>query len=183
MRLKNLLSSLLIAIILISITTSCESFKDEKKQVENLIAALDSIEAVYINTELTSTFAINETIDLELDSIHKLVDENKVVLEQKDLVFLEIYKAAGKTKKIRKTVSFIDQNLVICREQLGNLKLDIENKSLKKEEIPKYLKDEKLALKELGASVISLQENRDNMLADFKRLRPEVNQFINSLHK
>ena len=183
MRLKNLFSFIVAAFTIITLTTSCENFKEEKTTVNSLITALDSVENAYINTELTSAFTINETVDLELDSIHKLVDDNKVVLEQKDLVFLEVYKATGKTKKIKKTISFIDHNLVICREQLNNLKTDLENKSLKKGDIPKYLKDEKLALKELGASVLSLQESRDQMLADFKRLRPEVNQFIESLHK
>lgn len=182
MSIKNIVHFLFISIFAISLI-SCENFKSEKKEVEELISQLDSLENKFKNLELVSPYTISETVDLELDSIHKMVNENNIVLEQKDLVFLEVYKASGKTKKLKKTFGFVQQNMTICREQLTNLKKDIDNKAIPKKELPTYLKDERLALKELTISLSELEKTRDKMVADFKRLRPEVNDFFKSISK
>lgn len=182
MAIKSIIQYLFISIIAVGLV-SCENFKSEKKEVDELIAQLDSLENKFINLELVSPYTISETVDLELDSIHKMVNENNIVLEQKDLVFLEVYKASGKTKKLKKTFGFVNQNMTICREQLTNLKKDIDNKAIPKKDLPKYIKDERMALKELKASLTELENTRDKMLADFKRLRPEVNDFFKSISK
>ncbi|GAB4283892.1 MAG: hypothetical protein Kow0068_08830 [Marinilabiliales bacterium] len=149
-----------------------DSLLTEANQLKNIANNIhsDSIEIYYHEIK---------NIDKQLTSLIKGFPEDSL-MKQKILKLGEIEKVF---KKSPPDIKKLKEEINISVKQLNDLRHDIENKLISKEEIIKYYNEEKSILDELSPRIKHKSESINKYFNDYHMLKPEIIEFIDSLSK
>lgn len=149
--------------------TIVDSLENEVKEIEKEFEAIDVSKAEGIYEDVTSN----------LDESMKLL-ENSATNEQGRYIsnYANITKAF---KKMSFKVAKLSKEIAFTKDQLKNLKQDLENDLLEKEVAQKYIQEEREAIETLRESVDEFSNGLDYAYNTYNKLTPDFVNFIDSL--
>lgn len=181
----NVFSRFLFVAMLGSISlVSCDPAKEfatEIKTIDSCIAELDTLDQLYKGIEFDS-----------LSFMLAHINENEELLKnnyKSDTINLELGVLMNNCKGVRKSMKNIEGNrksladeIAALNVQFKNLKADILNGALDKEQIAEYLLEERQALATLDNSFMSFYENQRMQSQVYYYAVPKVDEYIKTLN-
>lgn len=162
---------------------SCDpakEFEAEIKSIDSCLAELDTVDQLYQGIKFDSLEYMIEHIMENEEKMKKYYSSDTIDME------LGIY--MNNCKGVRKSMSDLRGNqlsfgneIAFLDTQFTNLKTDILNGVHDKEDVKKYLAEEKDALTKLSLSFFSFYDNQKNQSAVFYIACPKVDEYVEKL--
>lgn len=157
-----------------------KEFEKEIKTIDSCLTELDKIEELYNGIQFDSLkYMVTHVLDNEAKMKEYYVA---------DTVDMMLGSYMNSCKGVRKSMSDVDGNKIRFAQEIGaldtqftNLKQDILNGVLSKEEIDKYLSVEMNDLKVFSISFYSFYDNQKNQSAVFYEASPKIDEYVSKL--
>jgi hypothetical protein len=165
------------------LVASCDPAKEfatELKTIDSSLAELDSIENLYNGIQFDS---------LSYMVRHIMENEDKIKrYYTSDTVDMQLGMYMNNCKGVRKSMKGISQNKTVFAEEIAaldtqftNLKSDILNGLLEKEQVASYLAEELAALNKLSLSFYEFYDNQKVQSYVFYSASPQVDAYVAKL--
>ena len=154
------------------------SNKKEINEVDDLIAKATETEKSLLSLDTSKVFGTKRQLEKDIATFIKIGDTLT-----KDEAF-KISDIFGSKKKFYRLTAgypkFINQ-IEISKKQLNDLKQDLENGLIKKENYTAYYSDEQIALKDLDIQINKLVIGIDAVIEKYETDRPELLKIMEEL--
>lgn len=153
-----------------------KEIKMERMRVNDLIPILYSLDNEKVGSVLNDYYA-------EIDTINKYVSPYITDQTSTEWKYLTEYGLIKKGLKMYSEVPRLKKDAVYSLTQLNNLKYDLQNKLISREQYDLYMKDEKKANDELifkGKTIIQTTRLR---LDTYYQLKPKMDSLVNLYKK
>jgi len=170
----------ILGLLIIGLSFNACKNPNEKEigEIEALITKVNETEKVLLSLDTGKIFRTKRQLEGDLAVFNKIVD----TLNRADA--FKVADIFGSKKKFyRLTVGypkFVSQ-IETSKKQLDNLKQDLENGLIKKENFTTYYADEQVALKELEFQINKLVSGIDVVVEKYETDRPELLALIEQI--
>ena len=175
--------TLFILLCIAFLFSSCDpakKYEAEINEIDSSLAVLDTLESQFNGIEFDSLKYMVEHVLRNEDSVKKYY--------RPDTVSLYIGIRMNESKGIRKTMKNLDSRkkeyggeIAAMQKQFKDLKADIEEGILKKEDIEKYLAEEKADLEQLNQSFTGFYELQEREKRFYYHAVPTIDSLILAL--
>jgi len=174
------MSKFILGILFIALSFSaCDnSNKKEIEEVESLIARVNETEKVLLSIDTSKVFGITRLLEKDLAEFKKIKDTLT-----KDEAFTVADYFGSKKKFYRLTAGyprFIGQ-IETSKKQLSNLKQDLQNGLIKKDDYISFYQEEQAIFKDLNFQINKLITGIDLVVDKYENDRPELLKFMKEL--
>lgn len=177
------MKTILYSLFLVGLLTACSSSYQEeinqaKEMKQKVIQAKTEFDEIDINKvaiakdQYTSDIAVFK---------HKYVPDT---INQAQANMISHYKYIKKgAKVVLSKYADIKNDLEISESQLEKLIYDMEHELWTKEEVQKYMEEERLRSSEVVSNVRNMKETHDKLIQIYDSLSPQVTRIVDSLKK
>ena len=178
MKASNYIISSLVALCFLITSCSSNKFSKQITQIDSLNVVLDSSFSK-LNSLDTS---VVQSYYLKYSDNIKLIRNNFKEKEKEDEEIWSIITRYGMIKKplrdFKKNFVKYSKEISISHKQLNDLKSDIKNNILTKDQIIQYIKEESEFVKYINVSVSGLMENTKIYFNQYLELNPKVEKYF-----
>ena len=160
------------------------SYRDERATVDSLQQVVKQLDRQFGEIDFTTVEAIRGTVTMELDSVLTLCKTHDTYLTKEEGVFFGRYRdIMAPVRKAGTDRESLQREIDLAKKQLADLKTDLDNKALSKEQAQLYINQELLAVKSLQMSLNKFASGSEHLISRFREMRKEVNERIQALHQ
>ncbi len=156
---------------------SCESpNKKEITEVESLLKRALESEKSLLSLDTARVFATNRMMKEDFASLNKFTDTLK---KEEAFRIADIFGSKKKFVRLNSNYSNFLSQLEITKTQLNNLKRDLENDLIKKEQYLEYYNSENNVLIDLISKVNKYSNGIETAIGKYELERPELLEILN----
>ncbi len=156
--------------------SSCKNaFEKEISEVENLLTDVNEIEKSLLAVDTAKVFSTKRQMEKDLQEINKIKD---TLTREEAFRIDELFSSKKRIFKLsEKYADFLGQ-IDFSKKQLMNLKQDLENGLMTKEDFAKNFSVEQTSVTELKNKIGKRVDGLDVELEKFRLFRPDIEEFI-----
>jgi predicted RNA-binding protein with EMAP domain len=169
----------------IILTPSCNftSFKKEIKSCDSLIVILDSTEAIFAGIDSAKYIAIHHEVKERIQAIENHYRAINDTMPKKQAFMLSDYRMVFKgVKRFNQHYQQHKAEIKYTKNQLTNLKTDLQNKAITKPLATRFLVEEARTVSELSLAVKSFDVQNKSTYEKYQSQNPVMVQFLDSLN-
>jgi hypothetical protein len=168
-------SYLILLTVVIGLCACSSPNQKEIGEVDELLLLVDSLEKSLLSIDTSRVLATGRQMDTDFKEYFQFTD----TLTREEVFRVEnIFGSKKRFLRIKKNYGALTQELSHSKKQLNNLKVDLKNGLVKKEQYRGYYDSEKNAyngiLHKISKSVINFEE----AISKYELERPELLEFI-----
>lgn len=162
------------------IFTSCvRKNQDELKRTDSLMNVLDSAENKFLASDSTRIQNVLDSMNHKTKLIQKFASDT---LDKEMTIFLSDYlRIQQALEKYYPDRRNIIPQITLSKKQLDNMKHDLNNGAISKEEFEKYFPEEERAVTELSSYISMTTSKAYLLLLQYDFIRTKVDFFITTL--
>ena len=170
---KNII--ILITVVISFVGCGNNAFQKEITEVEGLLNQVKETEKTLLSIDTSRVFAANKLINADFKNFTQYSD----TLTKVDALRVgKIFGSKKKFSRISKSYGFFVNEIIKCKKQLNNLKADLENGLVKKEQFSIYINTEKNAYNGLMHKINKSTGNFEEAIGKYELERPELLELI-----
>ncbi|MBK5285283.1 MAG: hypothetical protein JJE25_07745 [Bacteroidia bacterium] len=151
----------------------------ELKQTDSLITMLDSSEKIFLSFDTNLVKNILDSSDRKVELLRKFAPDS---LDKEITILLSDYLHINKTlEKSFGERNNVNPQITFSRKQLDDMKRDLNNGAMSKEDFTKNFPEEEKAVSELSSYIVMINTKTNLLLAQYEFIRTKVDSFITTL--
>lgn len=154
---------------------SCSSFKKEVKEVDSLIKILNGTKELILSVDTAEVFPLKREVKKNLQNLQAYKD----TLDRESAFLMSDYHS------YRKTLYFISDNyyrfiaeVELSEKQLNDLKKDMNNGAITKENFVKYFEAEQAIIVDLNTKISKAVNGLEIIIREIKKIQPQVDEIM-----
>lgn len=158
------------------------NYKEEIKQAEELESALLETEKEFLTMEINKIAEAKDAYTKNIEVFkHKYVPDT---VDQQLANDLDGYKYIKKaSSRVISNYSKLTESIDLCKKQLSDLISDMEHDALSKEDVDKYLEQERFRTSETVNMIKETKKEYDEIIKINDSLGPKIDKIVDSLRK
>ncbi len=167
--------------VVLLLFAGCSDYKTERKQVADLMDQLDEAKKVFARSHADSMEVSDSDIKDRLDIITDHYQRNELLFDMELGVLLGEFKGYRKAfRGLGEKRMLIADEMELTYAQLQNLDTDLKNRNLEKDEVVKYLDEERIATKALVGTIYQLDTLLTRGANGFHKYAPRIDSVMNT---
>lgn len=150
-------------------------YEKEIGEVDALLSIVDETEQILLSVDTARVFAAKRQLEQDFEEFTKYAD----TLEKKEAFKIaDIFAGKRNLNHLARDYAIFSQQLDISRKQLENLKQDLKNDLIKKENYKTYYVSEQKAIMELNHKIKASVDGIETIIGKYELDRPELLKII-----
>lgn len=156
--------------------SSCKNaFEKEIGEVENLLSDVNEIEKSLVAVDTAKVFSTKRQMEKDLQEINKIKD---TLTREEAFRIDELFSSKKRIFKLTENYSDFLGQIDFSKKQLMNLKQDLKNDLMTKEDFAMHFAKEQNAVLELKKNINKRVDGLAVELEKFRLFRPDIEEFI-----
>ena len=169
---KNII---LVLVIGLSFGACNNPLEKEIGEVEALLLSVKDSESFLFSVDTSKVFAVKRQMERDLAEFNGI---NDTLTKEEAFKVDDIFASKKKIFRLESNYPNLISQIEYSKQQLNNLKQDLENKAMKKEDFKLHFAEEQAAVKELDANINKSIQGLEVGLQKFELDRKELLEII-----
>lgn len=164
-------NTLIALVVILSITACSNPNQKEIKEVDELITIAEETEKSLLSVDTARVFAIKKIMNEDYKILNQFTD---TLGKEEAFRIADIVGNKKKFFRLSANYNKYVQEIKLSKSQLTNLKKDLENEAIKKEQFLRYFETEQQALMSINKKIHKSVDGIEQAIGKYELERPEL---------